>query len=48
MIKKIKCFFGFHKYEITSFIMPYKKECVNCKRKMIFVGYDLWIKVSQK
>ncbi len=41
-IRRIKCFFNFHVYKITDF-MPYKKECVHCKKKMTFIGYNTWI-----
>jgi len=37
MISRIKCWFGYHKFEITNFIMPYERCCICCGIKHRFV-----------
>lgn len=40
---KLLCFFNYHKWHITDWIMPYKKQCERCKKKMTFIGYNIWM-----
>jgi len=43
VINKIKCFFNYHYWEMTSWIMPYRKKCQHCKKEMMFIGYNIWM-----
>ena len=42
-MNKIKCFFGFHKWEITSWVTPYKKTCIRCNKKLSHIGFNIWM-----
>lgn len=42
-IKSIKCYLNYHEWEMINWIMPYRKECNFCKKKMQFIGYSIWI-----
>jgi len=41
-VRKMLCYVDCHNYKLTHFMLPYRKQCKACGKKMLYRGTGIW------